>query len=101
MIEVTGVYRDGVFVPDGPVDLPQGKRVRIVDDLDEIDIPDFQFRETPDDVHDPEEIRRVAELAATFEPVLTPEQHAAMEQYIAEQKRVQKEETRRRWGLNT
>jgi predicted DNA-binding antitoxin AbrB/MazE fold protein len=101
MSEITGVYRNGIIVPDGPVDLPQGKRVRIVDDLDEIEIPDFQFRETSDDVHDPEEIRRVAELAAAFEPVLTPEQHAVMEQYLAEQKHIQKETTRRRWGLNT
>lgn len=37
MSEITGVYRNGVIVPDGPIDLPQGKRVRIVSDMDEVD----------------------------------------------------------------
>ena len=78
------VYRDGKFVPEAPVDLPEGKRCKVVEEKEEVVIPEFRFRETPDDVHDTEEIAAVLKLVDSIQPLMSIEEQDEIERRIME-----------------
>ena len=100
MLDITGTVQDGVIVPDGPLGLPDGSKVRITASEEARDEPLRMMREdewptTPEGIE--EHVRRMQ----SFEPcVLTPEEEAALAAWRAEMKRFNVEAVRKQMGLS-
>ena len=100
MLDITGTVQDGVIVPDGPLGLPDGSKVRITAPETSAVGPIRMMREeewptTPEGIE--EHVRRMQ----SFEPcVLTPEEEAALAAWRAVMKRFNVEAMRKQMGLD-
>ena len=95
MTTITGTVRNGKIEPDEPGDLPDGTRVRIIEDESE---PEF----IPDDWPDtPENRAELVRRIDAFEPMgWTPEEEARIEAWRQEMKRYNIEAIRKQMGLD-
>ena len=90
MLDITGTVQDGVIVPDGPLGLPDGSKVRIT-------APEASAvgPTTPEGIE--EHLRRIQ----SFEPVeLSERDEAVIAAWRAEMKRFNVEAMRKQMGLD-
>jgi hypothetical protein len=89
---IMGTVKNGKIEPDRPVDLPEGTRVRIIEELDSI----------PDDWPDtPENRAEILRRMDAFEPMgWTPEEEARIRAAWEESKRFDIEAVRKQMGLD-
>ena len=100
MLDITGTVQDGVIVPDGPLGLPDGSKVRITAPETSAVGPIRMMREeewptTPEGIE--EHLRRMQ----SFEPVeLSERDEAVIAAWRAEMKRFNVEAMRKQMGLD-
>jgi len=106
MLEITSEFRDGVFVPDSPVELPRGTKARIqIPDPNttrsdhEADLP-FQMLREEDWPTTPEGIAALLERWKEHQPpIYVPGEEAELKAWRAEMKRFNIEAVRKQMGL--